>query len=335
MHSPAGIEVSARELADRELAFQEKFDWDMARVAPAAAIFTVDWGCRYTGANHLGVPTVLKKAVESISDWKKIRVLDPESGKYGLVAEAVGMLSREVRGQKPNLITAFSPLTMAQKLAAEGVLEETMQREPALLEDVLERIARTTIGFIRLCAARGGDALYFATQTANTSFVNDDQFARWELAYDNLILNETIKDSAASGGVSGQWQVSAPRGAELYPARLNGLEFRILHLHGDYIRIRDADRFHVEVLNWADRRAIPVTPLSEGVGCFQGTIMGGINGRSTLTSNEPRLIEAELEDALAQMDGKPFILSPCCVIPLNGIDDGSLSFIREFARKEG
>ncbi len=305
VHSKKGIEENSAEMAEREIRFQDKFNWDMARIAPAAAAFVVDWGCEFEGSNHLGVPVCKRKAVNSIRDWKNIRPLEPEKGKYGTVAKAIQILGEYVKREKPNLITVFSPLSVAQKLATEEVLKETMIKEPHLLEEVLEHIAKTNIDFIRYCASLGGDGVYFPTQTANYSFVDDGQFERFELKYDQEILN-TIKDT---------------------------VKFRILHLHGDAIRIKEADRFCVEILNWADRRTVPGVSLKEGKKYFSGTIMGGINGRATLTSNNGKSIEAELEDAVRQMEGRPFILSPCCVIPLEGITEESLHEVGRFARR--
>ncbi len=302
-HSKKGIEENSAELAEREIRFQDKFDWDMARIAPAAAAFVVDWGCEFEGGNHLGVPVCKKKAVNSIQEWKNIKTLAPEQGRYGTAARAIHIMGKYVKGEKPNLITVFSPLSIAQKLAPEGVLKETLIKEPDILEGVLERIAETNINFIRYCASLGGDGVYFPTQTANYSFVDDGQFERFEFKYDQKILN-AIEDT---------------------------VKLRILHLHGDDIRIKEADRFSVEILNWADRRTVPSISLQEGKKYFSGTIMGGINGRTTLTGNNRKLIQAELENAVRQMDGRPFILSPCCVIPVEGITEESLHVVRNFA----
>jgi len=52
----------------------------MARIAPAAALYMEDFGCRFEGNNHLGVPTCTKFAVESLGDWEQVTVLNPEAG---------------------------------------------------------------------------------------------------------------------------------------------------------------------------------------------------------------------------------------------------------------
>ena len=169
-------------------------------------------------------------------DWEKIGILEPNQGKYGVISEAIRLLAEELQGEKPNLITVFSPLSIAVKLADEDLVKETMKKEPELMCKVLENITQTNINFTKYCVSVGGDSLYFPTQTANYTMVSDEEFEQFELGYDIKFLQAIEKD----------------------------VRFRILHMHGDNLRIESADRFPVEVLNWADGRTVPPVPLSLG-----------------------------------------------------------------------
>lgn len=294
-HSARGAAEDAEELANREIDFQRSFKWDMMRISPPAALHVIDWGCEFEGANYLGVPSCVRYAVEDPSEWDCLRPLDPERGRLGEMADAIGRLHRTLGTSRPNLITAFSPLTIAQKLSGTDVLTRSLNENQAMLENALTVISDTVIDFIIHCADRGGDALYFSTQTANRCLLDDEQFERFELQYDLRIL-QTVRSRLA---------------------------FTILHLHGDDIRIQDASRFGVDVLNWADRRTVPKVSLSAARKVFPGTLMGGVNGRATLLDKNLDSLRAEMQDAYDQTDGI-LIISPCCVIPVDRVPDANL-----------
>lgn len=301
-HSERGFKETAQEMLQRELAFQNRFDWDMARISPAAALYMEDFGCRFTGNNHLGVPSCVKYAVESLRDWERVGSLNPETGSLGEIAAANRQLREAVGGDKPVLITAFSPLTIAEKMAGRDLLRLTATEEPELLAAALDRIAKTMIDFIRFSGSGGeaGYALYFATQTANRDWLTDDQFAVFERAYDRLVL-EAVRGS---------------------------LDFIILHLHGDHLRIEPFADYPVDIVHWADRRSRPEITIREARRYTDKCLMGGINGRTTLCTGNAKTIEDELRDALEQAGGGKLILSPCCVIPAVGVPDSNLHALK-------
>ncbi len=304
-HSAKGFMENAEEMAGREIEFQNQYDWDMVRAAPAAAVQVLGWGSRFEGCNHLGVPKCTKYAVSEAAEWERIVRLDPSAGRLGEIAKACGLLADVYSGGKPNLVTAFSPLTLAQKLSGDQVLLDSIRHHPQVLEQALERIADTVIDFIHHCLDAGGDSLYFSTQTANDDPFDEETYQRFEKPYALKVLY-AVK----------------PR-----------LRFSILHMHGDHIRIGNAGDYPVDVLNWADRRTVPAVPLSLGKRHFSGAIMGGINGRTTLLGPEIRDIESEIADACRQMEGRPFILSPCCVIPVVGVPSRNLRAVRALAEQ--
>lgn len=302
-HSAKGFMENAEEMAGREIEFQNQYDWDMVRAAPAAAAQVLGWGNRFEGCNHLGVPKCTKYAVNDVSEWERIAKLDPSEGSLGEIAKACRLLADAYGGSKPNLVTAFSPLTLAQKLSGDEVLLDSILHRPQVLEQALERIADTVIDFIHHCLDAGGDSLYFSTQTANDDPFDEETYLRFEKPYALKVLR-AVK----------------PR-----------LRFSIFHMHGDHIRIGNAGDFPVDILNWADRRTVPAVPLSAGRRYFSGTIMGGINGRTTLLGADVGDIENEIADACRQMENRPFILSPCCVIPVAGVPSRNLRTVRTLA----
>lgn len=304
-HSGKGTPETAEEMFERERQFQEAYDWDMARISPAAAIYVEDWGCTFGVINRLGVPKPLGHAIRELADWEELPELNPETGRLGAVARATGLLSRWLSNRKPILITAFSPLNIAEKLAGASLLRETMKRDPELLKHALEIITNTTIRFIRCAAQQGGNALYFATQTANYQ-LSDRQFATFAKPYDERIL-----------------QSVRPQ-----------LLFSILHLHGDDLRKELFSAYPVDVVHWADRRTRPAITLAEGRQLTAKCLMGGINGRKTLCVGSQDEVVAEIEDALRQVPDGKLILSPCCVIPIVGVPAQNIAAVSACVKYE-
>ncbi len=290
---------TAEGMLKREIEFQEEFDWDMARISPAAALQVMDFGCRFSGNNHLGVPSVVERPVSCVGDWEKIGRLDPEAGRYGSIAGAIKGLGEYLKGSKLNMATAFSPLTLAQKCAGDDVLLDTMRNHAEILKTALDVFADTMIDFINHCADNGADSLYFATQTATKNLITGEEAALYEKCYSLKVLSAV-----------------RPRMQAIF-----------LHLHGDNIMIDHFEEYPIDVLNWADRRTVPPVPISEGIKYFSRGIMGGVNGRTTLCTGPEEDIREEIADAYRQA-GKPIIISPCCVIPVSGLPDKNIHVMR-------
>lgn len=302
-HSQSGFKQTAREMLEQEISFQQQFDWDMARISPAAALYMEDYGCRFAGNNHLGVPACTKYAVEHLRDWEKIRPLDPETGSLGEIARANRLLIRETGDRKPVLITAFSPLTIAEKLAGKALLQKTADEEPELLQPVLAAIVKTMSDFIRFSNDGGNNSLYFATQTANHEWLTDDQFRQLGQAHDLALLTSVRHE----------------------------LHFTILHLHGDQLRVSPFADYPVDIVHWADRRSTPELSLAAAKTLTDKCLMGGINGRTTLCTGSRQDIEREARDAVRQAGEHRLILSPCCVIPVVGVPEQNLHALKQIS----
>lgn len=304
-HNPDGFVADTLErMVEREIEFQKEYDWDMARISPAAAISVLDYGCTFEGNNYLGVPTPVSRPVQSIEDWDKIKYLKPDEGHLGQIAEAIGRLSEYLNGSKINLITVFSPLTLAQKVAGADVVRLTINREPQVLKRVLDIFADTMIDFILHCIEKGGDGLYYCTQTVNYAFISSQEAEEFEKPYSLKILN-AVREK---------------------------LKVTILHLHGDQIIFEHFNDYPIDVLNWADRRTNPPVPLETGLKKFHGTLMGGLNGRDTLVNGSEDDIVNEIKDAYQKL-GKPFIVSACCVIPAIGVKSENIHAFRNSVDK--
>ncbi|MDR2296219.1 MAG: hypothetical protein LBD95_05420 [Clostridiales Family XIII bacterium] len=305
-HSARGYEETAEEMFQRECAFQAVYDWDIARISPAAALYMEDWGCAYKGCNHLGVPDPVARPVNTVADWARIKAPAPDAKRSADIIKATGLLAAEYGKDKPVLITAFGPLTIAEKLAGTDLLKRTITEAPSLLEEALETIASSVAAFVRAnanAANAGIPALYYATQTANEDIVPDARlYDRFEKGPDARLLDSIKKD----------------------------VVFKLLHLHGNRLKKEAFTDLPVDVINWADRRTDPPVPLSAVRAVTRICLMGGLNSRDTLVNGGKERIENEVTDAIKQARGGGFIVSACCVLPVFGAyPEENVHFFRE------
>src|SRR5215831_9362681 len=77
------VDHTARGLADAMLAFQRRWDLDLIKVMSSGVYCVEDWGCRvaYQGSPN-GAKTCTQHAVRQVSDWAKLKPLDPGQGAW-------------------------------------------------------------------------------------------------------------------------------------------------------------------------------------------------------------------------------------------------------------
>ncbi|HEY5597103.1 MAG TPA: uroporphyrinogen decarboxylase family protein, partial [Candidatus Bipolaricaulota bacterium] len=81
--------------------------------------------------------------------------------------------------------------------------------------------------------------------------------------------------------------------------------------HGLNVMFELACSYPVDALNWHDRRTAPT--LARGLEQFEGTVLGGLDEHETLSGGTPDQVRAQAQDAIAQTQGRRFILGAGCV----------------------
>jgi uroporphyrinogen decarboxylase len=193
--------------------------------------------------------------------------------------------AQALKDSVPILQTVFSPLTTARKLAGDSVFEH-MRTRPALLEEGLAIIARTSAAFAREAMRCGASGLFFATQCSTTDVMTEAEYLRFGRPFDLIVL-DAVRDSA---------------------------RFNIMHVHGENTMFDLMAGFPVNMLNWHDRRATP--DLRAAASRFSGLLVGGIDEWGTLQKGSAAAIAAQIEDAQEQTSGKRLMLAPGCVCPI-------------------
>ena len=273
-------------LAEATAAFQRDFDFDFIKVTPASSFCVRDWGVEdeWRGSTE-GTREYTRRVIHDLNDWRKLKVLDPESGALNDQLRCLELLRQEVGAEVPIIQTIFSPLAQAKNLAGQKVLFEHLHRDPELVEYGLNAITQSVLAFIDSARSLVIDGIFYAIQHASYEFFDQPSYARFGETYDQEILAVT-----------------------------EGLWLNVLHLHGESIMFDLAENYPVQVVNWHDRDTWP--DLEEGKNRTAAAVCGGI-GRETMVFGDPQSIVREAKEAIDSMNGgRGFILGTGCVVPV-------------------
>src|SRR6266478_7944852 len=159
------VDHTARGLADAMLAFQGRWDLDLLKVMSSGVYCVEDWGCRvaYQGSPN-GAKTCTQHAVREVSDWAKLKPLDPGRGALGRELEALRLILSGRSDDVPVIHTVFAPLTIARKLAGEQ-LDRDLRDHPNAVMGTLDAMTETVIRYVAEAGKAGADGIFYASQT--------------------------------------------------------------------------------------------------------------------------------------------------------------------------
>ena len=290
------VDHTARGLADAMLAFQRRWDLDLIKVMSSGVYCVEDWGCRvaYQGSPN-GAKTCTQHAVREVSDWAKLKPLDPGQGALGRELEALQLILKGRSDDVPVLHTVFAPLTIARKLAGDRLAGDLRDHPEAVL-GALDVITDTVIRYAGAVGQAGSDGIFYASQDASRDVVSEGDHAKFSMPYSRRVL-ESLK------------------GAPL---------FTMLHVHGQHIYFDRKATLPVAAINWHDRLTAP--SLSDALKRFGGAVAGGLSEKETLLKGPPSAVTAQVADAIRQSGGTGVIVAPGCVLPL-AVPDESLEAV--------
>lgn len=280
---------SPETLAAATLNFQQVFDFDLVKVTPASSFCIRDWGMEdeWMGDSE-GTRRYTKRVISEPDDWSRLKVLNPHSGHLARQLECLRILRRELGTEVPILQTVFNPLAQAKNLAGGAQLVVHLRQYPEAVLKGLEIAAESTRRFVEAALETGIDGIFYAVQHAQAGLLTIEEYAAFGLALDKKVLHPTPE-----------------------------LWCNILHLHGqdvyfdlvtDYASLFSSPL----IVNWHDRETPPT--LAEAQSRCGGVVCGGLS-RETLVLGTQARVREEAQDAIAQTDGKQFLLSTGCVVP--------------------
>ena len=290
------VDHTPRGLADAMLAFQRAWDLDLIKIMSSGVYCVEDWGCKvaYRGSPN-GAKTCTQHAVRSVTDWAKLKPLDPGQGALGRELEALRLILEGRSDDVPVLHTVFAPLTIARTLAGDRLLGDFRDFPEAVMA-ALDVITETVIRYVAAVVQAGADGIFYATQDASRDVLDEEQHARFSMPYSTRVLDS-----------------------------LNGASiFTMLHLHGRHIYFDRKSTLPVAAVNWHDRLTSP--SLGHALKRFKGAVVGGLNETETLLRGPASAVAAQVADAIQQTAGTGVIIAPGCVLPL-ATPDASLQAV--------
>jgi uroporphyrinogen decarboxylase len=279
----------AHTLAQATADYAQRYDLDLVKLTPSGLYGVEDWGAEivFPASQDASGPDIETRApflahpvVAEPQGWLALR----QHGTAALERELEAIrLTRDKLGQDwPMVMTVFSPLTLAYKLAGEG-LADHLRSEPEAVHVGLRALPPVTTAFAHAALDAGADGLFFASQWICADFCTREQYEEFGLEYDLEVL-ESIS----------------------YRSRIT-----ILHLHGTEVFFDMVEDYPVDGVSWHDRETSPT--LAEA---RQRTSLAFVTGldRDLLRSGPPEVIADQARDAISQTDGRGLILAPSCVI---------------------
>ncbi len=302
------VDQDPRSLAETQVAFVKKYDYDFIKLMPFGTYTIQDWGAKIKiYCDKFKEPIVEAPGINDISDWEKLAELPAIYGTWGKQLQLAQYVSKMVGGDIPYIQTIFSPLTIAKKLAGDRIFTD-IKENPGVVHGALEVITRTCINFIRANMEAGVSGFFFATQNASYDVNDEALFDAFATPYD-LRLFDAFKDET--------W-------------------FNVIHIHGDNIMFDKVSQYPGNCLNWHDRHTDPdFKTARETCGkCFLGGIqevpyfVGNVlKYNSIMATSTPDQIEKHIHEAIDQVKGQSLIVGPGCVTDPKTSDE-NLSAVR-------
>ncbi len=277
-----GDDQNAESLAAAHLKWQHDYDWDLLKVGPSSSYSVVDWGVRDKWVGHIeGTREYTHRPIQQPPDWQNLSLLDPHQGMLATQLATLRLIGDELKGEVPFITTIFSPLSQAKHLAADPVMLSHLRSHPDAFRQGLEAITESTIRFIEAAKTTGISGVYYAVQHARYPLMSPAEYEMWGRPYDLRIL-EAVSD----------------------------LWLNILHIHSSDIMFDELADYPAQIVNWHDRET--GLSLRQGLAKIKGAASGGVD-HWTLHQESPEQMLEEVEDAIAQTNGRRLLLGTGCV----------------------
>lgn len=279
------------------LNFQRLYDLDFIKL-PVSSTYTVsDYGVKhdYQGS-IMGDRTYLERVIKRLEDWGRIAALDVQQGIYGWHLRALRRIIEKKEPETPVIVTMFNPLSVLFYLSGDEVGLVHLRTFPERVKPALDAVTETCARFAREAINTGADGVFLSAKHASFEMMSEQEYDRFGRPGDLAVLK------AASDG----W-------------------FNVLHLHGQHPMIARLAGYPAQALNWHDR-TVP-TDLAEAAKLFTGALMGGVEQYKVLHFGSPEDVEAQVKDAVRQMNGRRLIVTPGCTYPIS-VPHANLSAMR-------
>lgn len=226
-------------------------------------------------------------SIRRAEDWYLLPHTDPTDATFGRMNDAVALLRDEIGEDAPILVTVFSPFTDAMRFAGAGQIRQHLRENPAEVHGALAVIAANLAQFCAATIDAGADGVFLAAQGAGDDLLTPIEYAEFARPYELEVLR------ACAAGWLTTLHVHAASGLDITPFLT----------------------YPAPVLSWSDRLT-GVSLAQVRAQAPERCLMGGISERGPILTGDGDEIQAEMRDALDQVEGgRRFILANGCSIP--------------------
>ena len=274
-----GDDQRSADFAQAIIGFQQRYDWDFVNIAPADTYSLTDYGLQttWTGRSD-GNRTIVKHVVQSSLDWTELRTQDPTRGEFARVIEAIRLVSAELGPNVPLLVTVYSPLSQAARLAKAPLMHRHLRTRPERLMSGLSTLTESTLRFINALARTPISGICYVVEQADQDVLSAAEYQAFGTAYDQKILSELASD----------WW------------------FNLLHLRGQSPLFEMLQDYPLQAVNWSFTDGKP--SLAQGKSLLRGAVCGGVS-QSDLHLSTPAVLRNTVREVALRVNKRRLILS--------------------------
>ena len=168
---------------------------------------------------------VFEYPLKSVSDYKSLKSIRPETGKRATVVLDTLRILAKARPELPLVGDLVGPLSLATSLIDAGKLLRSFGSEQTQLFDFLDFLTDNSIAYMKLQQKAGARAFFLVDPFSSAEIIGPEFFARYAVPY----INRVAKACAAEGTPLIVHICGEP---ELLLQELTGLKCAALSLHG-------------------------------------------------------------------------------------------------------
>lgn len=278
-------------LAEKEIAFQKRFDLDLKKICFNGLFPVIDYGIEIGSYDLVsGAAKSTQTVIQTLEDWETLEPVDPNDGELGKQVKAVSLISNYTENIVPTMATVFSPVTVAAKLTSLNRFLKHLRTDPDPVLSALNVLTRVVGEFAEACLDSGANGIFFATQQAQEDIFTLDEFRKFAVPFDLQSISAFRRKA----------------------------EFIVMHIHGHGIHIEEiVQRYPVQAINWHDQETAPT--LAEAHKIFKGGLLGGLDSNGVVRKGTSDEAVTQITEAIqkAGTARSHLVVAPACVIPVD------------------
>jgi len=283
---------------------QTQYDWDFIKIHPRASFCAEGFGFRYQPSTDATKPhTTLHRPVAKPEDWGTLRPVPLSSELMQRELEGVRRIKAQAGEGVPLIMTVFSPLDVADKLADRDValMRRSIVEAPDALKAGLQAVTETFVPFVRALCQEGVDGIFFPTKWINKNKLSVEEYDAIAGPFDRAIMAEA-----------------------------SGLWCNMVHLCEAGVDLAGMGGYAAAVLHWDDEASDNPT-LVAGLERTSRAVSGGINPR-TLANISADEVKKRIAELIRVTGGRRLIVAPGCTSHMGITPAENFSALREATR---